>query len=181
MKKIGLNYRHLWFLPLLLLVLASGCWFLLSGTWVIVYAVADEEIDNTHPGLNVFDVDLTDEDVWTDHKDNLDNIEDVAMTFNFINEMDTEATGRIYVSSDNSLTDTTAIKATATLILDGLTIPAGDTLQVDLAFYYDVFQNFEALRDLVKTGAFTGYAIVPNSTEVYIRHFVVVVTFSASI
>jgi hypothetical protein len=180
MKRIGLNYRHLWFLPLLLLVLASGCWFLLSGTWVIIYAVADEDIDQG-VGLHKFDVDLTDEDVWTDHKDNLDNIEDVAMTFNFINELSTEATGRIYVSSDNSLTDTTAIKATATLILDGLTIPANDSLHVDLAFYYDVFQNFEALRDLVKTGAFTGYAIVPNSTMVYIRHFVVVVTFSASI
>jgi hypothetical protein len=180
MKKNKLNWRHLWFLPLLLLVLASGCWFLLSGTWVIVYAVADEDIDQG-VGLHKFDVDLTQEDVWKDHKDNLDNIEDVAMTFNLVNELPTEATGRIYVSSDNSLTDTTAIKASATLILDGLIVPANDSLKVDLAYYYDVFQNFEALRDLVKTGAFAGYAIVPNSTQVYIRHFIVVVTFSASI
>ncbi len=180
MNRIILNYRHLWFLPLLLLVLASGCWFLLSGTWVIIYAVADEDIHQS-TGLHKFDVNLTDEDVWKDHKDNLDNIEDVAMTFNLVNEMGTEATGRIYVSSDNSLTDTTAIKASATLILDGLTVPANDSLKVDLAFYYDVFQNFEALRDLVKTGVFTGYAIVPNSTQVHIRHFIVVVTFSASV
>jgi hypothetical protein len=182
MNRIRLNYRHLWFLPLLTLVLASGCWFLLSGTWVVVFAVADEEIDNTHPGLNVFHVDLTEEDAWEDHKDNLDNIEDVAMTFRFVNtSLENEATGRIYVSSDNSLTDTTEIKATATLILDGLTVPINDSLEVDLAFYYDVFQNFEALRDLVKTGAFTGYAIVPDETQVHVRHFVVVVTFSASV
>jgi hypothetical protein len=180
MNRIRLNYRHLWFLPLLTLVLASGCWFLLSGTWVVVFAVADEDI-HEDVGLHKFDVDLTDEDAWSDHKDNLDNIEDVAMTFNLVNEMDTEATGRIYVSSDNSLTDTTAIKASATLILDGLTVPASGSLKVDLAYYYDVFQNFEALRDLVKTGSFTGYAIVPDSDHVKISHFVVVVTFSASV
>lgn len=181
MNRMKVNCKYLCFLPLLLLVLVSGCWFLLSGTWIIVYAVADEEIDDTHPGLNIFDVDLTDEDVWVDHHDNLDNIEDVAMTFRFVNELPTEATGRIYVSSDNSLADTNAVKSSATLILDGLTIPANDTLQVDLAFYYDILQNFEALRDLVKTGVFTAYAIVPSSTEVYIRYMVVVVTFSASV
>ncbi len=180
MNRMKVNCKYLCFLPLLLLVLVSGCWFLLSGTWVIVYAVADEDI-NPGVGLHKFDVDLTDEDVWVDHHDNLDNIEDVAMTFRFINELSTEATGRIYVSSDNSLADTAAVKSSATLVLDGLTIPANDSLQVDLAFYYDILQNFETLRDLVKTGVFTAYAIVPNSTEVYIHHMVVVVTFSAGV
>ena len=179
MNRMQLNCRYLWFLPLSLLVLVSGCWFLLSGTFVVIYVVLDEDIQQG-VGLHKFDVDLTDEDAWEDHKDNLDNIEDVAMTFMFINEMDTEASGRIYVSSDDALSDTNAVKSSATLILDGLTIPAEDTLHVNLAYYYDVFQNFEALRDLVKTGAFTAYAIVPSSTEVYIRHMVVLVTFSAS-
>jgi hypothetical protein len=180
MNRINSNFRYLWSLPLLLLVLVSGCWFLFSGTWVIIYAVANEDISQG-ANFHKFNVDLTDEDVWQDHHDNLDNIEDVAITFKLVNDLPTEATGRVYVSSDSVLSDTTAVKSSATLVLDGITVPANDSLQIDFAYYYDILQNFEEFRDLVKTGVFTVYALVPNPVYVHVRHAVVVVTFSAGI
>jgi hypothetical protein len=177
MKRAKNNHKYLWFLPFLPVILLCGCW-LISGTWVVVFAVADEDIF-AGEGFHKFDVDITGESVWQDHKDNLHNVEDVAMSFKLINNLSTEATAKVYVSSDNTLSDSTAVKSFATLVLDGLTIPANDSLHVDLAYYYDVLQNFETLRDLVKTGVFTAYAIVPDPQNVHVRYVVAVVTFSA--
>jgi hypothetical protein len=177
MNRAKNQHKYLWFLPLLPVILLCGCW-LISGTWVIIFAVANEDI-TAGEGFHKFDVDITGESIWQDHKDNLHNVEDVALSFKLINELSTEATARVYVSSDNSLADSNAVKSSATLILDGLTVPANDSLQVGFAFYYDVLQNFETLRDLVKTGVFTAYALVPDPQNVHIVYVVAVVTFSA--
>jgi hypothetical protein len=177
MKRARNNHKYLWFLPLLPAILLCGCW-LISGTWVVVFAVADEDIF-AGEGFHKFDVDITGESVWEDHKDNLHNVEDVALSFKIINDASTEATARVYVSSDNMLSDSTAVKSSATLILDGITVPAYDSLHVDFAYYYDVLQNFETLRDLVKTGVFTAYALVPDPQNVDVRYAVAVITFSA--
>lgn len=171
--------RYLWFLPLLTVISVCGCW-LISGTWVIIFAVANENI-TAGEGFHKFDVDITGESIWQDHKDNLHSVEDVALSFKLINHLSTEATAKVYVSSNNSLADSNAVKSSATLILDGLTVPANDSLHVSFAFYYDVLQNFETLRDLVETGVFTAYAIVPDPQNVKVRYAVAVVTFSAGL
>jgi len=48
-----------------------------------------------------------------------------------------------------------------------------------MADYYDILQNFDDLRDLVKTGVFTAYALVPAPLAMEFKNVVVVVTFSA--
>ncbi len=88
-------------------------------------------------------------------------------------------TGQVYVSSDSLLGDSAAVRSSATIILDGITVPGGDSLIVDMASYYDLLQNFDTLRDLVKTGMFTAYALVPDPLAVEFRDVLVVVTFSA--
>jgi hypothetical protein len=169
--------KYLWLLPLLLLTLAGGCW-LFSGTWVIIYVADDEDIHATEDFYR-FTVDITDEEIWKDHHDDLDNIEDISITFKVVNPLLTPATGQVYVSSDDALSDSAAVVSSATLILDGFTIPAEDSLEFMMADYYDLLQNFEALRDLVKTGVFTGYAIVPEPLGMEFKNVVVIVTFSA--
>lgn len=171
--------KYLWLLSLLVVVLFCGCW-LFSGTWVIIYKVEQADIDsNPDHTFYKFTVDLTRESVWQDHKGDLDNIEDVAITFKLINHLSTVATGQVYVSTDSTLSDTTVVKSSAIKILDGISVPGNDSLYVNMADYYDLLLNFKPFRDVVKTGVFTAYAIVPNTLDIEFRDVVVVVTFSA--
>jgi hypothetical protein len=183
-KEIGdlMKKKSLWGLwgCVLLILLVSSC-FLTSGTWVIIYEVEDADI---HPSQSFykFTVDLTEEDIWKDHKDDIDDIADISFTFKLANTGPDTLTGSVYVSPDSTLGDTTAVKSSATIILDGISVAPGDTLQMTLAHYYDLLQHFDTLKDLVKSGKFTAYAIVPNAPE-YGKFFdvIVVVTISAGI
>lgn len=169
---------------ILLVVLACSCW-LLSGTWVIIYHVEDATV-HPHSSFYSFPVDLTGEEVWQDHKDDIDDIADVSFTFKLANTDTTDTArtiiGRIYISSDSTLGDTLAVDTSATIILDGMSVPPGDTLQMTLAHYYDLLQNFDTLKNLVKTGIFTVYAIVPNApNNMKFFDVWVVVTISAGL
>ena len=173
------NRKYFWLLPLLVIVLVSGCW-LVSGTWVIIYEVEEADIHATQHFYK-FTVDLTKESIWEDHKDDIDDIEDITFTFKLANHGASAATGQVYVSSNSTLSDTSAVKASATIILDGISVPGNDSLQVTMAHYYDLLQNFETLRDLVKTGVFTAYAVVPDTVNVKFRDVVVMITISAGL
>ena len=179
MDREKINRRYLWLFPLLVVVLVCGCW-LFSGTWVIIYEVEEADI-HASQHFYKFTVDLTQESIWQDHKDDLHNIEDIAITFKLINYGDATATGQVYVSDDSTLSDTATVKSSATIILDEISVPPGDSIYVHMVGYYDLLQNFETLRDLVKSGVFTAYAIVPNTLYIEFRDVVVVVTFSAGI
>lgn len=174
--------KPLWSLSgsILLVILVSSC-FLFSGTWVIIFEVDNEDI---HPSQSFykFTVDLTGEDIWQDHKDDIDDIADISFTFKLANTGAGTLTGRVYVSSDSTLADTTAVDSLATIILDGISVAPGDTLQMTLAHYYDLLQNFDTLKELVKSGIFTAYAIVPNApSDMEFFDVIVVVTISAGL
>jgi len=175
MDRKKVNGKYLWLLPLLVIALVSGCW-LVSGTWVIIYEVEDADIFATEHFYK-FTVDLTKESIWQDHKDDLDNIEDIAFTFKLINQGADTATAQVYVSPDDTLT----VMSSATIILDGLSVPPDSTFHVTMAHYYELLQNFETLRDLVITGNFTAYAVVPDTVNVKFRDVVVVITISAGL
>ena len=183
-KEIGdlIKKKSLWGLwgCILLILLVSSC-FLTSGTWVIIYEVENEDIQ-AGAGFYKFNVDLTEEEVWKDHKDDIDDIVDVSFTFKLVNHNDEDTlTGRVYVSSSSTLDDTTEVKDSATIILDGISVLPGGTLQMTLAHYYDILQNFDILKDLVKSGKFTAYGIVPNTVDMEFSDVVVVVTVSAGL
>ncbi|MFQ6032165.1 MAG: hypothetical protein ACE5K2_04510 [Candidatus Zixiibacteriota bacterium] len=174
------NKKYLWSLPGIVLFLVSGC-FLFSGTWVIIYEVDQADIQ-TEQGFYKFTVDLTEEEIWQDHKDDIDDIADVSITFNLANHDSADtATGRVYVSSDTNLTTPAEVESLATIILGGISVAPGDTLQMTMAHYYDILQNFDTLKDLVKSGVFTAYAIVPNTLYVEFFDVVVVVTISGGL
>jgi len=174
------NKKYFWLLPGIVLFLVSSC-FLFSGTWVIIYEVDDADVD-PDTSFYKFTVDLTGEDVWEDHKDDIDDIADISFTFKLANTGDNTITGQVYVSSNDTLDDTTEVKSSATIILDGISVAAGDTLQMTLAHYYDLLQNFDTLKALVKSGIFTAYAIVPNAPNgMEFFDVIVVVTISAGL
>jgi hypothetical protein len=171
--------KYLWFLPLLLLILVCGC-LLTSGTLVIIFKVDNQDI-HASQHFYKFTVNLEDNDDWKDNKDKLNSIEDMVFTFKLANPGSDSITGQVYVSKDSTLSDTTAVKGHATLILDGITVPPGETLSVNMAHYYDLLHNFDTLRDLVKGGVFTAYGIVPNPFAGGLFDAVVIVTIDAGL
>jgi hypothetical protein len=171
------NRKYLWLLPGLMLALFCAC-FLIAGTWVITFEVDDQDI-HASESFYKFSVNLNDNSDWNDNKDKLDNIEDVVFTFWLKNRSSNTMTGQVYVSDDSTLSSISAVQSSATLILDNISVPANDSLYVDMAHYYDLLQNFDALRDIVKPGVFTAYGIVPNPLQGDLYDAVVIVTVSA--
>ncbi len=171
------NRKYLWLLPLLIVALISGC-FLVAGIWVITFEVDNQDIHASGPFYK-YSVNLNDNSDWNDNKDKLDNIEDVVFTFKLVNPGSTVMTGQVYVSDDSTLGTISAVQDSATLILDDISVPAHETLYVDMAHYYDLLHNFDALRDIVKPGVFTAYGIVPSPFAGGLYDAVVIVTVSA--
>lgn len=171
--------KYFWLFPLLLMLLVSGC-FLFSGTGVIIFEVDNQDV-HASPNFYKFTVNLEDDQDWKDNKDKLNSIEDIVFTFKLANTGASTMTGQVYVSNDSTFTTAAEVESSATLVMDGISVPAGDTLFVDMAHYYDLLKNFDTLRDLVKSGVFTAYGIVPNPLEGKLYDAVVVVTFSAGL
>jgi hypothetical protein len=171
--------KYLWLLPLLLVILVCGC-LLTSGTVVIIFKVNNQDI-HASQHFYKFTVNLENNDDWKNNKDKLNSIEDMVFTFKLANPGASPITGQVYVSTDSTLSDTTAVKSHATLILDGITVPAYDTLYVNMEHYYDLLHNFDTLRDLVKGGVFTTYGIVPNPFVGGLFDAVVIVTVDAGL
>jgi hypothetical protein len=153
-------------------LLLSGCW-LIGITLVLSYDIEDK-IVSTDTQFNSVNVDLTQEQDWQDHQDKLDEIYILEFCGKIYNHESTPATGQLYVYKDTSLHTVADVQTKATLVLDGLVLPANDTTEVPLTF-----MKLEPIRDLIMDGKFTLYAIATN-VPFYIEVFdaAVVVVFA---
>ena len=153
-------------------LLLSGCW-LFGITMMLSYDIEEEPL-STDTEVNSMAVDLTEEDDWKDNKDKLDEIYNLLFYGWVENHLGTDATGQLYVYEDGSLTTKAEVEANATLVLDGLVLPASSTVEVPLTEV-----KLEPIKDLIMEGKFHLYAIaanVPFSIEV--RDATVVVVFA---
>lgn len=151
-------------------LLLSGCW-LFGITLVLNYDI-EEEIASTDTHFNSVFVDLTQEQDWKDNEDKLDEIY-ILYFYGWIqNYESTPATGQLYVYKDTTLHTIAEVESLATLVLDGLVIPADSTVEVPLTA-----MKLEPIRDLIMKGKFALYAIatdVPFHIRVYDATVVVV-------
>jgi hypothetical protein len=136
-------------------LLVGGCW-LLGITLTLSYDIEDE-IVSTDTQFNSVMVDLTQEQDWKDHQDKLDEIYNLLFYGWITNYENTPATGRLYVYKDTTLHTVEEVETNATLVLDGLVIPADTTIEVPL-----VDLDLKPIRDLVMDGKFALYAIASN-------------------
>jgi hypothetical protein len=134
-------------------LLLGGC-ILISGTFVIV-----QTFDlSAQSGFYYYNVDITEEPDWEDHKDNIDAIESVGFelwTDNFEGE---GWSFDVYLDGADQpvYTDRDDVIANATQVLDGLAIPRGPMhLTYGESFAYVI--NVETMKALVKTGQFHYY------------------------
>jgi hypothetical protein len=142
-------------LALFATLLLSGCW-LFGITLVLSYDIEDE-IVSTDTNFNSVAIDLTEEQDWIDHQDDLDEIYNLLFYGWIENHESTEATGQLYVYKNDSLTTIAEVQANATLVLDGLVLPPSSIVEVPLTE-----MKLEPIRDLIMEGKFQLYAIATN-------------------
>lgn len=160
----------------------GGC--LVSGTFVVV-----EVFSFTALSSNFYReaVDLTDDDTWNDHKDDIDRIDVVGFELWITNNTNTDFTYSAYLDDPTSpMWDTPGeVQSNATLIFDNLTISgggpgSGSQRVVTYAQSFNYLKNIPEIRRLVKEGIFDYYAITVGNTTGSVDSVKVIVTVSAS-
>lgn len=158
---------------------AAGC--LMSGTFVLTLHL--NSFDPNSPGLfEAHGVDLTTEDVWKDHKDDIKNISDVRFRAKIENTSAAHATGEVYFSSNGTYTTPAQVRAAADafIVFGGLGIPAGEEKTLTFAESAKYRQNLDKALALVEVGTFYLYVLTPEDTfQLHVTDVYVMVTLDA--
>ncbi len=169
-------------------LLAVGAFFLagclVTGTFVITLNI-DDFYSNSSGGFESHGIDLTNEQIWKDHKDNIKNISDVRFRATIQNQSSDTATGQVYFSSDSTYTDPGAVTSAddAFLVFGGMTIPPGEEITVSFAESAGYRQNLKRALELIETGKFYMYVLTPEdvfSLHVYDVYILVVIEAGTS-
>lgn len=151
-------FRHPLALAGVVALIAAGC--IVSGQFVIV--VNWGGIVSTNTQLNPETVDLTNNQTWQDHKDDIQKIIDAKFEMTIKNNANTVATGELYVSDQDGLS-LGDLETSATRILFGIEIPAGDSVMISFTESAQYQENLETLLDLAETGLFYLYGVAENT------------------
>jgi len=159
-------------------LLTAGC--LLSGTFT-VSIFADNEIGTDNDGFYWYYVDITEEDAWEDHADDLNNIDAIGFDLWVRNLGATTATGDAYIDDpdDAQIADASELGG-ATIILEDLSVAPGAN-HLTYAQSIGQLQNVELIKRLVEGGEFWFYATTPGlGADFVLDSLRVTVTFTAS-
>ena len=161
----------------LVTVLLVGC--LISGTFVVSVMIKD--IGFTGDGLYHYAVNLTAEDVWEDHKDEIENIDVVGFEMWIRNNSPAATTFNVWVDDidDAPLTDLDSVEVYATIILEDLALAVGSNY-ITYSQSLSHIKHFTALKALVETGEFHYYGHSLVGADCLIDSVRVIVTLSAS-
>jgi hypothetical protein len=149
--------------------------------------VLDQEISFTTSGeVYFYSVDVTDEEDWIDHKDNIDKVVAVGfelyLTNNEVSEIDFQAYIDRY--GEPQYTTVANVESNATLMLDGITLPAGPGTQTHITYgqSFSYIRNVDSLKAMALEGKFNAYGISSGGTSAgfTVDSGLVVVTYIAS-
>ena len=166
----------------LICLLAAGC--LVSGTFVVS---EDINFDFTaQTGFYWWPVDLRENEVWQDHRDEMDDIDALGFEFIVTNTSDVTSTLSFSFAPAAGDADTaskpTEIPKTAVLAYGPLTVNAGETKKVTYGESLSLIQNLDQIKAIVFTGRFDYYGTsTGNPVGVFeVREGKIIVTISAS-
>lgn len=161
-------------------LLISGC--LVSGTFTIV-----EEFSFTSANdIYFYPVDVTDEEEWEDHKDDIDWIDIIGFELWITNNQVLPDTLAIYLDDfgADTLTSLAQLQANAVKVFGDLAIAGGVGTQTHVTYGQSLgyIQNVAELRRLAKEGMFHYYGTSPGdgAAGYTIDSVRVVLTFEAS-
>jgi hypothetical protein len=161
-----------------LALLLAGC--IVSGTFVLDYKITDAELAK-YDHLFYKLIDLTDEDVWQDHEENLDEVQSVGFEM-WVTNVGPQTTFDLYVdaSADPVYTDTSDVADNATQVVRGLTLAADKQTHITYGSSFKYITNVNVLTKLARTGMFNFYAIWTQESTITVDSLRVVVVLSAS-
>lgn len=160
-----MKLKYLFMLLALVSILVAGC--LVSGTFVIV-----EDFSFTPSNGFIGEaVDITSNDVWEDHSDKLDEIEQIGFELWMTNNSAQEWKFFAYMDEYNEscVSPSCALISTSKyLIFDTLTIPAGtgETIHITYSESLNHLVNTPQALEQLMTGKFNfyGYAMIDELT-----------------
>lgn len=144
---------------LTLLLLAAGC--IVSGQFVVVIA-GSNTIRSSDETLDYLSVDVTANETWRDHKDDIQAIVDVKFECEFVNNLNTAADGELYISTELYST-VEQVRANATRVFAGLALDPSEVRAVSFSESADYIENLEAVLDLLEGGQFYLYGIAAEA------------------
>lgn len=161
-----------------LAVLLAGC--LISGTFVLDLKFTDADLA-AHGNLYYTEVDLTDNEIWQDHEDKLDEVQSVGFEMWITND-GPQTTFNMYVENAGGTvyTDTASVRANTTQVVRGLTLAADKQTHITYGSSFSYLTNINTLTKLARTGMFDFYATWTAASTVTIDSLRVVVVISAS-
>lgn len=165
---------------LLAFAILPGCDSLLSGTFVIDYMVYDIDITSGSE-WDLFQVDLTDEDVWKDHKDEIKNIDNVGVELWITNPTTGVQTAELYITDyDNTgYVSATAIRQNTDVVFDNLSAAPQTQTHIDWSTSLGHVTDLNKLQTYAELGRFAVYTItttLPYAIEIDSARVIVTVT-----
>ena len=136
-------------------LLLAGC--IVSGTFVVTLLIDRDEF-TTGDNFYYYGVDLTDEDVWQDHKDDIESIDVVGFELWITNNSGSATTFNIWIEDIGQPQRTTIaqVQANATQVVQDLSVPTGSS-HVTYGQSLSHVINIPTLRALAMSGAFHYY------------------------
>ena len=157
-----------WIVPALAIALAAPGCVLVSGQFLIDFEL-DDFTATTETAVTREDVDLTTEEDYVDHKEDLQTLSDVAVLGTLINNGDTPINVEVWMTADNSITYTTAteVKDNASKLWGPFQVAANSSKTVDwdesAALFSSAGKNL-LIQEIKGDGQFTVYAIAAEAT-----------------
>jgi hypothetical protein len=136
--------------------------WILSATLQITFYVEDD-IYSVDDNVEMASVDLTENEDWDEHHEEVTGIQRAAFATWVINRSSIDAAAQFYVSTNCTLTTDTQVENEATLVLDGISVPANDSIYVTAEESYQYIQHQDELFDIMLEGAFCLYCIAEES------------------
>ncbi len=166
-------------LALIAILSLAGC-FIVAVTVVVDYEINSADLFQESDFL-YFEVNLTQDDTWNDHKDDIKYIDNVGFIMWAENNGASNASAELYIARTHSdaITTVADVRDSTTRVLSGLTLEPGENY-IDWASSLGYIENIDTLRAIVESGQFVIYATTTTLPfEVHIDSAIVVVTGTA--
>lgn len=164
------------------LLFLVGC--LVSGQFVTVIEIGNLDF-NSENGFYHYSVDLTENDIWDEHKDNIKDIEVVGFELWMTNNQSDTTTFNVYVDDINheEYTSPAEVENNATIVIKNLKLKPSSQTYITYGQSFKYLQNVEILKDLVHEGQFHYYGLSDGIADMdyIIDSARVIITFTAGL
>ena len=145
-------------------LILAGC--IVTGTFVITKKV-DDFTASTSGLFDAAFVDVTQEEIWQDHKDDIKYISDVRFRGTIRNTSSNLAAGQIYFSYTGTYTTPAEVREAsdagdAFVVFSGFTIQPQGQYFLSFAESSQYRQNLDEALKLLESGQFYMYALTPE-------------------